>query len=821
MIRALINRFAASPPSGGGSAEAALSFEGISSGWAFLLLVALCAAVWWGYRKNAPGLSPWRRGFLTALRALLAALFVLLLTRPVLNLTLNDPVREKLLVLLDDSESMTIHDQRATPEDLSRAALAANLLPPDAGLKTAPTDGMDKWKTATRADLLRAVTTNDRLNLWSRLEEKADLHFYRFGRDVHDLGAMPAPTDAGSASAAASDLLRPLTFQETATAFGDSIQQLLEENRGQPVAGILLVTDGANNTGAPPEEIAELARQAGVPIYPYGVGITGPRDIIVRELAGPRGAFLKERAEFSVRVRAPGYNGQTVTLRLRANGREVDHKDIRLTGDSEGEYRLGFEPQEKGEVRVEASIDPQEGESSKDNNVATTRLRVLDNQVKVLYVEQEPRWDFRYLLSTLQRDRRLSVKCVLFDGGADLAADPNSGFLKEFPATREELVDNEIIILGDVDPAALGEAHMKLLNEWVGEMGGGLIFMAGSKQDPIHYAGTPLAPLLPVDLNPNVNAEQWAVRSRLPIPLQLTPTGELSPLLRLSDNRLENEQLWNEFQGVRWIARVARAKPTASVYLEAATDKEGGGDAPPGARPPVLAQQAYGKGTVMYFGFDETYHWRSRIGEKYYTRIWNQIIQGFSLERQLGASARTQLKVARPEYAVGEKVTISGRLYTANFAPLTDASVPGTLTVLPPPDAPATARPEKREVSLLEVPDAPGEYSLDFVARAPGEYRFSTILDPNAVIKFEVVTPKLEQSQTALDASLLQTMAQISGGKFVREEDLHGLPDLIASRTMTVPTFKKRELFYSPWWMAALMVLAVTEWLFRRLWQLQ
>ena len=160
------------------------------------------------------------------------------------------------------------------------------------------------------------------------------------------------------------------------------------------------MTDGANNAGLPPEEAAELAKQAGLPLYTYGIGITGPRDIIVRDLAGPRGAFLKERAEFGVKVRAPGFTGQSVKLRLRANGKQVDEKEIVLSGEGETEYRLGFEPQEKGEMRMEASIEPIEGETSATNNAATTRLRVLDNVVKVLYIEQEPRWDFRYLLST-------------------------------------------------------------------------------------------------------------------------------------------------------------------------------------------------------------------------------------------------------------------------------------------------------------------------------------------------------------------------------------------------------------------------------------
>ena len=47
------------------------------------------------------------------------------------------------------------------------------------------------------------------------------------------------------------------------------------------------------------------------------------------------------------------------------------------------------------------------------------------------------------------------------------------------------------------------------------------------------------------------------------------------------------------------------------------------------------------------------------------------------------------------------------------------------------------------------------------------------------------------------------------------------LPKLVSSRSATIPTFKKRELFYSPWWMVLLVVLASVEWLFRRLWQLK
>ncbi|MBA3960376.1 MAG: hypothetical protein H0X40_00545 [Chthoniobacterales bacterium] len=797
MIRVLLSRLVHAPA--GGSAEAVLSYEGLSWGWAFLFFLLAAAAIWWLYRWAGQGLSRRQRLLLTSLRALLALFFLLLLVRPVLLLTLNDPVRERLLVLIDSSQSMQIKDHRSAVEDKIRAAIAAGQLPPATDLKaTPPANSHDP----SRVEVLQALAANQQMRLWPRLEEKADLSFYGFGREARPLGAMSGDDAAG--------LFHKLNFTDDVTALGDSLRQVLEENRGQPIAGILILTDGANNTGTPPEEIAEVAKDAGLPLFLYGVGITGPQDIVVREVTGPRGAFLKERAEFSVRVRASGFNSRTVKLQLKANGKKVDEREIKLDGASEAEYQLGYVPEEKGEAKIEAVIDPLEEESSPDNNSASTKVRVLDNQIKVLYIEGEPRWDYRYLLSTLERDRRLAVKCVLFDGDPELANESNSPFLKEFPKTRADLVENEIIVLGDADPKDLGPEHMKLINEWVGELGGGLIFLTGPKHNPFEYAGTPLEPLLPVELNRSLTSEGMAERSRRPLRLKLSPNGELSPLLRLSENTLENREIWNSLPGVRWFARVARARPTAQVYLTTAPDD-------PGEQPaPVIAQQQYGQGSVMYFGFDETYRWRSQIGEKYYARIWNQIIQNFSLERQLGASPKTQLKVARPEYLAGEKVVISGKLLGDDFVPLNEPSVPGTLTFTPP-----NGKDETSELRLLQSPDAPGEYSVEFTAKSAGQYRFSTIIDPKAVIKFEAIPPRLEMSATAMDASLLQTMADISGGKLLREENLNTLPELIASRSATIPAFKKIELFYSGWWMVVLMVLACAEWLFRRLWQLK
>ncbi len=812
MIASILSQIFSS--SSGGNTEAALGYEGISWGWASFLTLVLGLVIWWMYRWGAPALSRRQRGILAALRIALVGVFLFLLVKPVVLLTLNEPVRERLLVLLDTTQSMEIKDRRVANEDLARAAIAAGLLSPTAKLTSSLPSGVDAWREASRVKLLQALAANEKLNLWPRLQEKADLDFVRFGREAKKLDAMGnVPGEPVTISDATSFFSR-LKFTEDATALGDSLRQVLDENRGQPIAGIFIISDGANNTGTPPAEVAALAKQDGIPLFLYGTGIVGPKDIVVHDVTGPRGAFIKERAEFTVRVRASGYNGHPAKIQLKADGKVVDEQEVKLNVDGDTEYRLGYEPQEKAEVKIEASIAPVEGESSVENNVATTKVRVLDNKVKVLYIEQEPRWDFRYLLSTLQRDRSLAVKSVLIDGGADLADEPDSPFLKEFPKDRAELVSNEIIILGDVDPQALGEANMKLISEWVSDLGGGLIFLAGPKQNPFKYAGTPLEALLPVTLQPGLTEEQQTERSRDPIELKLTTTGEYSPLLRLADENLDNRQIWNSFPGVRWTARVAGARPTAQVFLVDTNPDH----ATNGEPMPVIAQQTYGQGSVMYFGFDETYRWRSKLGEKYYSKIWNQIIQNFSLDRQLGASTRTQIKVDRPEYLVGDKIVISGKLFTQSFSPVKEATVPGTLVFT---GTDPTAKEESSELRLVAQRDQPGGYQAEFTALKPGQYRFSTLMDPKAILKFSVASPRVELAETAMDASLLQSMADASGGKFLREENLNGLPDLISSRGATVPTFKKRELFYSPWWMVLLVTLACTEWLLRRLWQLK
>jgi hypothetical protein len=346
---------------------------------------------------------------------------------------------------------------------------------------------------------------------------------------------------------------------------------------------------------------------------------------------------------------------------------------------------------------------------------------------------------------------------------------------------------------------------MALFAEWVEQKGGGLAFLAGPDFTPSAFARTPLEPLLPVELAGSATATPHYAE---PVPLKLTPAGERSPILQIADDPKANNELWSAFPGVTWTARVGRVRPAAQALLVDPNPERATRSGPL----PVLALQPYGLGQVAYLGTDQTYRWRSKAAERHHTRIWGQLIQALTAGRQHDGSEFVQVKTDRARYAVGDRVVITARAADTNLIPLTDATLPGTLSI----QSASAAAPQLSELRLAAQAGRPGEYRGEFVARLAGNYTFTAVRDPAALAKFEVLEPRVELSATAMNEPLLRAMADASGGRFLREEDLAGLPALVASGTADVPTFRPVNLALSPWLLGLLIVLASAEWWVRR-----
>ncbi len=801
-------------------ADGSIAFRGSSNlGWFFLAMLALVALAIWSYWKTAREVPPVKRYIMAALRAMLLTLLLVLLLRPVFRYTIEGSVRRSLLVLLDNSASMKIADARTDDADIKRVAIARDVLDPTKGLEQAFNTGTAGLSNVPRLDIVKAALRNERLRLLQSLSRDFDLRVMTFGSGVADIAG------GGEAPQAEVDKANPFPWVEkldapaSSTAMGDGVRDTILRSRGQPLAGVFVITDGQSNTGSQPTAAAEIAKVEGVPLYTWGVGISSPKDIVVASMFAQEVGFLKDQLPVVVRVKAPGMAGRVAKLNLKLGDKLVDSKDVTFTGD-EQVVSMEVTPDTAGEFQLTASIEPEADEATKDNNTVSQAVRIIDRKIKVLVVETTPRWEYKYLQVVLMRDRRVDAKFLLLEADVAMAQGEDSPYLARFPQDKQDLFKYDLIVLGDVDPKGFATQQMEAIVEFVDKFGGGLMMVAGRRFNPSAYRNTPIGKMLPVTLADSRLPTFGPARagddgvSDDPMKVELTPAGSNSLFMRLTERQQDNAAAWQNLPPVYWVAPVAGTKPGAEVLaVQAAPQGAARTPGRPVEKLPVFALQQYGLGQVFYSGTDNTWRWRKNEGDQRHIAFWGQIMQRLALPHLLGESKRTQLTLDRANYFAGDRVTVYARLYDTAFQPIDVPEVRGVYRSL---DGRTTAT-----VSLRPLPDQKGMYRGEFVAPPMGEYEFHVDRDEKTKLQLNVGESRIEFTETAMNEQLLRDMSTATGGQFFREEDLYKLPEVVRQKTESVKSRQEAELWSSPAFFLLLLGVVTAEWVMRKMAQLK
>jgi hypothetical protein len=512
----------------------------------------------------------------------------------------------------------------------------------------------------------------------------------------------------------------------------------------------------------------------------------------------PEVTFARDQVPVAVRLAVRSLKGERVSTGLRLNSNLVASKTVALTNDGEQVVAFKFTPQKAGEFDLEAFVDPATNEAVRENNFRMQRLRVVDSKMKVLLIDQSPRWEFRYLQAMLLRDRRVQLKCLLFDADPAVARGDNTPYLDRFPNTREELFKYDVVIFGDVDSKRISVNQLEMIRQLTADFGAAFVMVAGRRFSPQAYRGTPLEKMLPVE----IDAVGFEQRNMKAIPLELTLRGRTSTMLRFVDDEDENARAWRNLPPIYWVSRVSRAKPAAEVLL---VDPDPARETRAG-KMPVVALQQYGMGQVLYVGTDNIWRWRENAGDSPYIAFWGQILQRLAMPRLLGSSKRTQLITDRQSYFTGERVSVFARLYGVGFEPITLPSVKGVVE-----EGGTTS-----DVTLRNMPEQPALFRGEFVAPHAGRYRFSVEQDSSAAIGLTVSDPQFEFGETALNEAGLKDLASTTGGAFFREENLDQLPAAIVRKTEPVRSLAQVELWSSPLYFLAILAVISTEWVLRK-----
>ncbi len=601
------------------------------------------------------------------------------------------------------------------------------------------------------------------------------------------------------AKSAAAELAR-LTPAGPSTRLRAALQQVAERYRGQPLAGILLLSDGIDTLEADEGWVNE---EWPCPIFavrlePPVVTEEIPPDVRVVKVDTPRRVVVGWESKLTAVVSGQGTKGEPFTVQLLENDTVIQELPTQLPADgATREVSFQLPHPAVGSFTYTVNLVPLPGEALTNDNAFAVGVQVVDTKNRLLYVEGTPRFESKFLTRALQANQ--SITPLVFLQG------PNRQFLTvgqrgsmTTDLTADQLTQFKIVILGDLDAESLGDARATALLKFV-EDGGSLVLLGGPKAwGAAGFAGTALTKLLPV----RRPTAQPAREGRFPV--RLTAEGRAHAAFTTDSAAWEN------------------APPVLSVFP--------GSDPTPGAATlaettsgdSIVVAQRFGQGKVAAVLTDSLWRWQLEPGKgDSYARFWNQMIEWLKPAADELQPYELDLFADTDQVFLGEKIALRARL-GGRDEPL-PAGLPVTCAIHSAAEERALSFPMVAQpVTTSAGRTFPG-FGVEFTAQSPGlhtvvatvEIDGRKIESPEFSFFVKAFTP--ENSPQPARHDLLQALTAASGGRYVAPDELAGV---LAQLELTGRA-EERSVYstlWNSWWVLACLVgLLTVEWSVRKM----
>ncbi len=755
--------------------------------WAVILgiFITICITIY-GYLNIGQPLSKFYRYALIALRFIAVVILFCCLLAPVIIEQKDVTPPTHLSILVDTSGSMQLEDNYLGKTDLSRLNQVNQLL------------------------------FNESSQFLPSMESKYKVHLYRFDSELQE---KPSGVENFESDG-------------TLTNIESAIQDTVQAWRGQPNAGIVIITDGAHNASRfVGEDIAAL----NTPIYAVGVGSPQPpKDIQIQKVDVLPIAYTGHETVIRITVVETGYTNESIRLSLRDMGanRLVDAAMITFTqGNVDDTVRmdeqhilkstqqvveLKMTPKTEGNFQYIVKLPTLDGELTDSNNEKTFSIKVVKARLNIFYLEGRPRWEYAFLKRTLERDPDIEPTFAILSKNANQESvlTRNSGYYPEnntnqvsqFPETREEIFNYDVLIFGDISADHLTIAQQKAIVDFVEQQGKAVIFL------PSHIAlgangfrSTQLAEILPIQIPTNGCMQQKGEYS-----LNLTQTGKFHPIMQLSDKLDRNSELWQNLPALSHSYKGFQLRAGATTLIT----KQNGD--------PILIFQRVGLGKSLLFAAEGIWNWdfgvNSYKGSTYqtvYPRFWAQTLRWMS---QQPDENQIYITTEAPTYAQGENVNINIRTYSHTMQPQDGAEIQLSVTA---PNG--STFPLKTHTETVDTQNRnAGTYSAKFKVMEKGTYKIHAIGKAGSIplgedeIEIFVHPQLVELEAPQLNETLLKELADKTGGEYLTIDDAQNLHEKI--NTVTDPIFvdTERDLWAHPLILITVVGLLGTEWFIRK-----
>lgn len=591
----------------------------------------------------------------------------------------------------------------------------------------------------------------------------------------------------------------PLSATRSSTRLGSAIQNIFDLYGQQPLAAVIVLTDGNSNAGRPLHEINRTSRELNIPILGIGLGSPDPpHDIALDNVEAPRNSFRGDRLVFRATLRRHGYAHRPVRVWVSRGGEIFCRETVPAGGGDVVPVELSFVETHAGYHHYVVVAEAMGGEVLPDNNRQAVSVNILTDPVNVLLVDQFPRWETRHARMMLERDPRVEVQTIFSGSGPEAAS---ASGIPDFPGSRDKLSAFDVVALGDIPPRHFTAQQLADIEWFVLDRGGCLVLMAGPHFMPRQYRETPLAEIFPFKVEPR------AILAGAPPPLpgalfslRLTEEGRHEAAVQTGMNSDDSDRLWRRLPPMNWIAEGIHPSSNATILATTST-----GDSP------VILKSHAGLGRIIFLGTDSFWRWRPQNGRIYHHRLWGQLLLWATVDRTTGSDEYVKLMTDRPEYSPGETITLKARILGRDKLPLENATASATIV----DREGATVK----SVRFSPLPNSGGEYRAQIRDLPKGKYTVVPRVlelknvEVEANCPFEIRDlPTSELVDLKLDTAALQILTTRHWSFLEAQKALDHIPKIELSETHR----RDFEVWDSAWTLCLVALLLAGEWHLRK-----
>jgi uncharacterized membrane protein len=618
-------------------------------------------------------------------------------------------------------------------------------------------------------------------------------------------------------------------FDGTATRLAPALERARDELSGLPLAGLVMVTDGADTSDAAIDETLASLKARSIPVFTVGVGADRfQKDIQVTRVETPRSVLKGSAMVVDVVLSQTGYAGQKVPITVEDDGRLISTQEVALPPDGESAtVKVRFTAAEAGARVFRFTVPVQAGEQVTQNNARDALMQVNDRVEKVLYYEGEPRPEMKFVSRALEpdmtnlklgEDKNLQVVTLVRTAENKYyrqhVSSPDE-VVGGFPRTREELFAYRALILGSVEAASFTPEQLRMIADFVNKRGGSLLMLGGRRSFAEGgWGGTPVGDVLPVVITgaPNTKFFTW-------LTIRPTRAGATFPVTQLMATEEASAKKWDEMPELSTINPVKEVKPGATILLTG-TDKTRQDHV-------VLAYQRYGRGKAIAMPVQDVWQWRMdakmAVSDTTHSMFWRRMVR-WMVD---GVPEQVNISTTADRVEPGEPVKLTAEVLDGAYVEVNDSRVVAHVTS---PSGKTTDVPVDWTVSrdgdyrASFVPDEPGVYDIKVTADRPstisGQAPSGSGQAPRTLtadMHVRVSAGDGEYFDAAMRAPLLKRVAEETGGRFFTPANAASLPEAISYNGRGVTVVEERELWDMPALFLALVAFVFAEWGYRRM----